>query len=369
MKVEYFKMYIRNLCKSGFHAMKALIYNNRISQRHYPDDKLLETVQLWGNGINLNEQMKYVYGIHRSGWNYAVSSLRKLHNPYAAFLDSFIEKTFSWDEKGSPPHEYDWIGVLHIPPMVPEWLPDHLQAQYFENIRKTEKWKVSEPHCKGFFTLSQYHANYMRRMVDVPVSVLYHPTEIPEAQWNIERFEMNQEKKIVQVGWWLRNMFGIYELPKSKYCKVFLKSRTESWFDELLKVEGEYRKKIGKLKDGMLDTVTTLSFLPNDQYDALLTENIVFINLYDTSANNAVIECMARGTPLLVNKLPAVIEYLGPEYPLYYETYNEAIEKAHDFQLLYAASQYLKQPERRTKLTRKFFLESFLSSEVYHSIN
>lgn len=60
-----------------------------------------------------------------------------------------------------------------------------------------------------------------------------------------------------------------------------------------------------------LSNTQAQSRLSNEAYDRLLTENIGFVALHDASANNTVIECIARATPLLVNPLPAVVEYLG----------------------------------------------------------
>ena len=64
--------------------------------------------------------------------------------------------------------------------------------------------------------------------------------------------------------------------------------------------------------------------ISNADYDRLLSENIVFVELHDANANNAIIECIARATPLLINPLPAVVEYLGRDYPLYYSSLEEA---------------------------------------------
>jgi hypothetical protein len=61
-----------------------------------------------------------------------------------------------------------------------------------------------------------------------------------------------------------------------------------------------------------------MEHLENKEYDQLLTENIVFINLVDASAVNTLIECIVRNTPIIVNRHPAVVELLGPGYPLYY---------------------------------------------------
>jgi hypothetical protein len=81
--------------------------------------------------------------------------------------------------------------------------------------------------------------------------------------------------------------------------------------------------------------------LNDDMYDITLSENICFIYLYDSSANNAIIECIARNCPILINKLPAVVEYLGDEYPFYYDTIEETTEKVHNLQLIQKTYEYL----------------------------
>ena len=105
--------------------------------------------------------------------------------------------------------------------------------------------------------------------------------------------------------------------------------------------------------------------LPDAGSDLLLSENIAFVELYDASANNAVIECVARATPLLVNPLPAVVEYLGTGYPLYFSSLVEAADKAMDLALLHDAHRYLTTCETRRKLGGACFRRTFEASEVY----
>ena len=47
------------------------------------------------------------------------------------------------------------------------------------------------------------------------------------------------------------------------------------------------------------------------------------MDIHDSSANNTVLEAIAYKTPLIVKKHPAIIEYLGKDYPLYFEDPNE----------------------------------------------
>jgi hypothetical protein len=60
---------------------------------------------------------------------------------------------------------------------------------------------------------------------------------------------------------------------------------------------------------------------------------------------------------MIVKRLPAVVEYLGQDYPLYYETYAEAESKIADRDLLHKGYKYLKAMDKDF-LMSEYFLES-----------
>ena len=74
------------------------------------------------------------------------------------------------------------------------------------------------------------------------------------------------------------------------------------------------------------------------------------------------------GTPLLVNPIPAVVEYLGTDYPFYFNDLEEAAVKVRDFDLIKRTHDYLINCETRKKLTQKYFRQSLTSSEIYKSL-
>ena len=45
------------------------------------------------------------------------------------------------------------------------------------------------------------------------MTALVHPTESPTLRFDLERFLANPDKRIVQVGWWLRRLASIHRLP------------------------------------------------------------------------------------------------------------------------------------------------------------
>jgi hypothetical protein len=276
------------------------------------------------------------------------------------------------EEQGSVPYKQPWVGFIHNPPNMPMWFHYHESPQ---SIFAKDIWKKSLENCLGLFALSQYQAAWLRATTGKPVSVLIFPTEIPERQFDLKRFRANQQKKIIQVGWWLRQLSAIYRLPLARgnplgYEKIRLVPHffadADAYLNTLIAKELEIYGWEVELR--FAENTRKQPHVDNDEYDELLSENIAFAFLYDASASNLVLECIARGTPLLINPLPAVVEYLGEAYPLYVENLEQAAAKALDLDLLCQAHDYLKALDTRRKLTAEYFLASFQASTVYQSI-
>lgn len=347
--------------------------------------------------ICLSDNM--VINYHRSGWKYALETLYPLHSPEGVLFDGFLEYNFlsqhfieprsderleqlkqyglfeisaTSEEKGLVPYKRPWVGFIHLPPDMPSEFDYYAQFHLTKMFAKPI-WMQSIEHCLGLFTLSEYSACWLRRETDLPVSVLTFPTEIPDTQFDMCMFRENSRKKIIQIGWWLRHLDAIYKLPLPKnnplkYTKAWLMPRgNQEDIQGLLECEREREPYL--VDPSYRDNTEVLSFVPNHEYDRLLSENLVFVDLYDSSANNAIVECIARATPILVNPLPAVIEYLGPDYPFYFESLPEAAEKALDLDLIEETHEYLKKCPTRSKFDRGYFFESFVNSEVYRSIS
>lgn len=76
----------------------------------------------------------------------------------------------------------------------------------------------------------------------------------------------------------------------------------------------------------MIESVHVVEDLNDSDYDMFLKDKVVFLNLTDASACNTLIECMARCVPIIVNRLPALEEYVGSEYPLFYKDGSSQFE-------------------------------------------
>lgn len=103
-------------------------------------------------------------------------------------------------------------------------------------------------------------------------------------------------------------------------------------------------------------SVAEMPRLTDEQYDRILSESFVMTELYGASGSNVVVECIARGTPLLINRLPAVEEYLGADYPLYFDSIEHAAELARS-EKVFDAHEHLRRVSM-TALGAKDFCES-----------
>ena len=103
-----------------------------------------------------------------------------------------------------------------------------------------------------------------------------------------------------------------------------------------------------------------MKYLENiDEYDELLTKNIVFVDLFDASANNTVLECIIRNTPIVINKINSVVEYLGETYPLYFKNIDE-INSLITLENITKAHVYLQNMDKRD-ITLESFTKNILT--------
>ena len=182
--------------------------------------------------------------------------------------------------------------------------------------------------------------------VKVPVISVKHPTQTYSLKWSPEKFFSKQRPKIVQIGYWLRKIHSILDLQNPyPYKKVWLPGNDYASeivkriqaCDELMPEENKYK----------WSAVKKLERLTNQEYDDLLTSSVVFLDLYDSSANNAVVEAIARNTPLLINRLPAVVEYCGKDYPLYFDDLEHAAELLKDTNKIIDAHYHFKNMNKK----------------------
>ncbi len=240
---------------------------------------------------------------HRGGWGPCARALQPLGTSAGGVLlvdsvERLIKHSIVLDEP--------WVGFVHKAVRAPE----HLAAIYGDKrdaslpaMMATDVWQRNIERCRGLFCLSEHLRSFLQPRVSCPVDVVAHATSFDCPRFDFESFRRGTDNKLILVGHWLRRFQSFYDLSAPAFRKVLLKCQSEQLYDRLRNV----------LRDN--GSVEVLPWQPEGQYDRLLSESVVFLDLIDASANNTVIECLARNTPVLVNRHPAVVEYLGPGLP------------------------------------------------------
>lgn len=282
-----------------------------------------------------------VWPHHRGGWTAAVNVIyEQLRADDGTLFVPAVEEVIANDTPLTEP----WVGFVHqVPRTTLKWYPD------LERLLRRPAWMQSVPHCRGLFTLSSYLRDYLiDERVPVPVSRVLYPVEAPEVEFSLERFSNDGRPRVLFVGEYLRNYAAFFELAAEGYRKILLAP--------------------DQFKVVVPASVEVSTHVTDAEYDDLLSRSVVFLNLFDAPANTTVVECIARNTPILINPLPGVVEYLGESYPLYYRDLKEADAKLHDLRALDQGVQYLRTLAIKERLTPEAFVDSIARSAIYLSL-
>lgn len=94
-----------------------------------------------------------------------------------------------------------WIGILHYPKFIDDMKYESYES--FTNIIKSDILIKSIKYCKCIITLSKYLCDYITIILkefnyNIPVKVIYHPTEFNNILLNYNLFIKNKEN-IIQI--------------------------------------------------------------------------------------------------------------------------------------------------------------------------
>jgi len=305
-----------------------------------------------GTGFGFKKSIKLVktfkdvlgLGFHRDGWPHVFSFLQIVNSEDGILFDDFVEQNFCYS---SNPKVYDepWVGIFHHPPQIPFF---GNQRERVDLMLESEAFQASKKNLKLAIALSNYLGDYLKQRLDCPVIVLKHPSPDPKQYWSPEKFRANPKPQIIQVGYYLRNTQLAFQIPPSQYEYKRLWIERPWIFD--------YNRRVNKYWNTLNTRTnygysTDISFVPPSQYDDLLCSNIIMMEVFEASASNGVLDCIVRNTPIIVNKHPAVVEYLGEDYPLYFTTPEEIPSLANK---ALEAHEYLKKMDKSQLNVEKF---------------
>ena len=333
--------------------------------------KTSEEIDDWGNcqaiftksyangKLNLGKQP--ALKTHRGGWLKVLEAMQPLNNSEGVYCETFVESLFDWfraknERDKNIPITEPWVGFIHNPHNMPKWYKpawDGKGDKLFEESLKS---------CEGIYSMSQYHADGLSALYPNTKfeSILHpYPNEITPT-WT------GRMDRLVSVGWWLRRQTSIYRVDVPiNWTRVKLwpypeGSKPVEYVNDRLKLEHKYLQYT-------LSEIEHRYHLSNEEYDDFICDSVVLLDLWDTSANNTILECIQREVPIVVKDPPAVREYLGDDYPLYFQDLHEVYYLL-DASRLVQASNYLKAIKESNKFTLNTFVTNLTNSNIYGSL-
>lgn len=279
------------------------------------------------------------YGLHYCGWKYVINRFLQTYNESVngcstkLFLDEWIEKLLIWGDKAESrmvvneihKNNHKMITFIHNPPFT-KWY----NTSYATNINNSiiynnehtnknlfHKLKQSKliDNIQYLYTLSCNHKEYLYKMCPVLRTKLVsvsHPIEITGNEKTFDFTLFCQNKQICHIGWWLRNF------------KSFINFKLPHKFSKTIVIKTGFEKEWNILSKRFdVRNITIINELNNQEYENLFVHSCMYLDLEDTTANNVILECIKFNTPIIVRKHPSLIEYLGVNYPLFFETDKE----------------------------------------------
>lgn len=364
------------------------VWLNGYTSKHQPNDP-----QLW-------KKMLYTYVIpyvrlveasglimHRGGWNAVKDCIR---NNLTCTIDAnqitlvdTCEDIFLWDLTNKAETLFagnkPWIGILHLTPLTEKFSNCQQQVPPFLEITNLEKLFDSDKctflqhlsSCLGLIVMSTYIGDYVIRELQkhnidhVPVKILMHPVVTENVPlFSMMKFQRNRFKQLIMIGNQLRRISSFYLVNSLSLNKLWL-TGTRHFLKCFYFRKCEFDYFNITLTQDQIDAVEMRYISSFDEYDELLTKNIVFLDLFDAGCNNTILECIVRNTPIIVRRMEGVEEYLGKEYPLYFNELEE-VPQLLQIHRLNTAYLYLQNMDKH-KFYMSYFNHTFL--QTIHEFN
>ena len=278
------------------------------------------------------------YGLHYCGWEKVINHFIKNYKSFTftgklyekVFFDEWLEKLLIWgnetiNQKFINQIKNDnlkLISFIHNPNLIfdesnpiPNGLLINDEKQFNKNLFSLLKFFNLESNIEYLYCLSICHkASLITAYPEFKTKFIsvHHPIQTDnEGSFNYNSFLIS--KKIIHIGWWLRdfNTFINLQVPPSFKKKLIIKNDFKKKFFEKIVIPSNN------------NSIEIKFELSNNEYVDLFTNSVIFADIIDGVANNTILECIAFNTPIILRRTESSEEYLGPNYPLFFDSNEE----------------------------------------------
>lgn len=283
------------------------------------------------------------YGDHHfKGWNWVRDNVNAYfkHTKPRVLLDMFVERTFFWPDaeissEGAAVDESfyyqrPWLGFVHTTPHECSAYSDN--AQNLIALLNHPGFIKSLPVCRGLVVLSRENQIYINDYLsssyelNLPVFRLFHPNipvDSPQDPCTID-LGPNSERFVFHIGWHLRSFSAFARIRLDRSQKVLLVPKgfpVDYFINEI--VNKELRLSGMAAIEEYVANIYTAS---QSDYVHILQKGIIYNHYIQPAGSNLLSECITAKAHLVLNRHKAFEEYLGADYPLFYDSLEEADE-------------------------------------------
>jgi len=283
-----------------------------------------------------------------NNWSYVEEVIKKI-NKNGIFV-SFCDAYFTDNTK--PINEL-WYGIIHNPFNWEKYTPWDNKKILFD----TSSFILSLKFCKILFVMAETQVIHIKRLLklkgfdDIIVVSLIHPIHELTYSFDYDKYILNEKKTIYSIGNWLRKHYTIFKVKCSnKFNKAIIP------FTERTKAEIKYYINFDKIRISKkeFDSVDKLQYVSKENYHKIFENNLVFLDVYLTTINNTLLECIISNTPIILIRKQEYIDLLGKDYPLFFDNIDQINSFIETDKNIFLAHMYLKSIDK-TKFTFNFF--------------
>lgn len=280
-------------------------------------------------------------------WAYVEEIIKKINKKgiFVSFCDSYFT------ENTQPITEL-WYGIIHNPFDWEKYTPWDKT-----NLFTIKSFIESLKFCKVLFVMAETQIIHIKGLLKakgvdhISVFSLIHPIRELNYAFNYYKYLHNDRKTLYSVGNWLRKQYTIFKLECSnKFHKAIIPFTTRT------KTELKYYIRFDKINmtKNEYDSVMKVSHVNKDHYHKIFENNLVLLDVYLTTINNTLLECIIANTPIILNRNQEYIDLLGEDYPLFFDHMEQISSLIEDDNNIFKAHVHLKSMDK-TKFSFSYF--------------
>jgi len=233
-----------------------------------------------------------------------------------------------------------WVGILH-------GIASESREQNLNRFFSSAIYRKTKDNCLFLLTTSEHTRQHCQTKTSIPIKTLLHPKPDTGHRFEIDLYFTAPTLR--HSGFFGRNIDRFINF-NSNLTKLITCDRTAR--------EKKYKKSLSD-NDSI---IFRNGFLEPDDYIELLTCTIGYAFYDDCSASTSILEHIMTHTPVLVNKIPPIVEYLGEDYPMYLDDLPDNIDKRlTDRAFIQEVSDYLAIRSTKKELSVEYFI-NFLNN-------